>query len=100
MRKENEKIEQIKEYKVKLEKLEYNELDELKKKWKRLESKANQERKTLNAFKAFLVDSIKEEYNQELKEAESELEDKRDELRSKLLADLDEKIKSLEAEKQ
>ena len=85
MRKENEKIEQIQEYKAKLERLETEELDELKKvcslylfslrqkpiqKWKRLESKASQERKTLNIFKAFLLESIKDEYTQELKEGE------------------------------
>jgi len=99
MKKENEKIEQIQEYKLKLERLENDELDELKKKWKRLESKANQEKKTLNVFKAFLLESIKDEYNQELKEADSELEGKRDELRSKLLLDLEDKKKALEAEK-
>ena len=33
MKKENEKIEQIQEYKLKLERLENDELDELKKVW-------------------------------------------------------------------
>jgi len=99
IKKENEKIEQIQEYKNKLEKLERDDLDELKRKWKRLDSKAHQERKTLTAFRQFLVASIQAEYNQELNEAESELEGKRDELRSKLLADLEDKKKALEIEK-
>jgi len=53
----------------------------------------------LTAFRQFLLASIQAEYNQELNEAESELEGKRDELRSKLLADLEDKKKALEIEK-
>ena len=74
-------------------------MDELRKKWKRLESKANQEKKTLTVFKSFLLESIRDEYTTELKEADSELEGKRDELRSKLLLDLEDKKKALEAER-
>merc|ERR1712106_188626 len=98
-KKEVEKIEQIQEYKNKLERLERDELDELRKKWKRLESKANQEKKTLTVFKSFLLESIRDEYTTELKEADSELEGKRDELRSKLLLDLEDMKKALEAER-
>ena len=82
IKKENEKIEQIQEYKNKLERLERDDLDELKRvsfrnyyhflchiqKWKRLDSKAHQERKTLTAFRQFLLASIQAEYNQELNE--------------------------------
>ena len=50
-------------------------------------------------FKSFLLESIKDEYTAELKEADSELEGKRDELRSKLLLDLEDKKKALEAER-
>ena len=81
----------------------------------------------MTAFRQFLLASIQAEYNQELNEglfdffffrakkslkliildysdsnknkAESELEGKRDELRSKLLADLEDKKKALEIEK-
>merc|ERR1711953_1410822 len=99
IKKENEKIEQIQEYKNKLKKLENDDLDELKKKWKRLESRTSNERKTLSAFKTYLLSSIDAEYRHELNEAESELEGKRDELRSKLLVDLEDKKKQLELEK-
>ena len=50
-------------------------------------------------FKSFLLESIKDEYTAELKEADSELEGKRDELRSRLLLDLEDKKKALEAER-
>ena len=50
-------------------------------------------------FKSFLLESIKDEYTAGLKEADSELEGKRDELRSKLLLDLEDKKKALEAER-
>jgi len=68
-------------------------------KWKRLETKAQNEKKILYAYRGFLHQSISAECQADLYEADSELEGKREELRSKLLAELEEKKRALELER-
>lgn len=93
---QNEQIIQIKE---KLKKLENDCLPELTKKWKKLENRAASEKKILNAYREFLRQSISAEYQADLNEAHSELEGKREELRAKLLAELEEKKRAVELER-
>jgi len=91
--------EQIQELKQKLQDLENDRLPELQKKWKKLESKASGEHRILKAYYDFLKQSIENEFLSERNEAQAELENKRQELRTKLLNDWEEKKRQLEIER-
>jgi len=91
--------EQIQELKQKLQDLENDRLPELQKKWKKLESKASSEHRILKAYYDFLKQSIENEFLSERNEAQAELENKRQELRTKLLNDWEEKKRQLEIER-
>lgn len=94
-----EQNEQILELKNKLKMLENDTAPELIKKYKRLDNKAATERKMLYAYKDFLRQSVNYEYQTDLNEAKAELEGKREELRVKFLAELEEKKRALELER-
>lgn len=54
-------------------------------KWKKIDSKAAADKRTLLGYKEYLRDSAVAESRQDLNEADAELESKREEFRSQLI---------------
>ncbi|CAG5094814.1 Oidioi.mRNA.OKI2018_I69.XSR.g13887.t1.cds [Oikopleura dioica] len=76
--------------------LQYCGIDE---KWKKIESKAAADKRTLHAYKEYLRDSATAESKQEMNEADAELESKREEFRNQLLQEYEEKQRLMLEEK-
>jgi len=74
-------------------------LPELLKKWKKIDSKAAADKRTLLGYKEYLRDSAVAESRQDLNEADAELESKREEFRSQLIQEYEEKQRLMLEEK-
>jgi len=98
-KRKGEIIAQIADLEEKLELLEQETLPELLKKWKKIDSKAAADKRTLLGYKEYLRDSAVAESRQDLNEADAELESKREEFRSQLIQEYDEKQRLMLEEK-